>query len=368
MCADRYRERNAFAWRMDMERKKESSEEKNSGRRRIGRGLTKAGFILLLLITVYLAACVLSIKSDHGINQLAGLYWQPENAIDVVMMGTSHIHCNVNTALLWEKYGIAAYDYSGAEQPLWMTYYYLKELYKYQTPRAVVLDVYAPARFKEDYQYHWMAENIYGMRFSINKLQMLSASVEPAKLHEYFPSFAVYHSRYDDLEAEDFQNFFWDSEIKEAFKGYNPYWNRIPQQIPEITEQRADGLTPKSEKYLKKIIALTRKKDTELILIAAPYVITGEDMRTYNRIEQIAEEEGVPFVNYNEAYEELGLDFELDFNDESHLNYWGGCKFTDALGQFLSFSGNIPDRRGQEGYESWDDNVRIIYEKLEEAE
>ena len=65
------------------------------------------------------------------------MYWQPENAIDVVMMGTSHVHCGVNTAFLWEKYGIASYDYSGAEQPLWMTYFYLKELYKYQTPKVV---------------------------------------------------------------------------------------------------------------------------------------------------------------------------------------------------------------------------------------
>ena len=54
----------------------------------------------------------------------------------------------------------ASYDYSGAEQPLWMTYFYLKELYKYQTPKVVVVDMYAPARFKEDYQYDWIAENI----------------------------------------------------------------------------------------------------------------------------------------------------------------------------------------------------------------
>ena len=151
----------------------------------------RIGFFLLLFITIYLVMNILRVKSDHGINQQEGLYWQPRNSIDVVMMGTSHIHCDINTGLLWEKYGIAAYDYSGAEQPLWMTYYYLKELCRYQEPKMVVLDLYAPARFKEDYQYEWIAENIYGMRFSLNKLRMLSVSVEPSKLHEYFPSFAV---------------------------------------------------------------------------------------------------------------------------------------------------------------------------------
>ena len=58
-------------------------------------------FVLLLLVTFYLVSKVLSVKSAHGIEQKAGMYWQPRNSIDAVMMGTSHIHCNVNTGLLW---------------------------------------------------------------------------------------------------------------------------------------------------------------------------------------------------------------------------------------------------------------------------
>ncbi len=334
-------------------------------RERLKKNMTRAGFILLLALTFYLIASIFRVKSQHGINQNEGLYWQPRQSIDVVMMGSSHIHCNVNTGLLWEEYGIAAYDYSGAEQPLWMTYYYLRELYKYQTPKVIVLDMYAPARFKEDYQYGWISENIYGMRFSLNKLEMLSVSVEPQKISQYFPSFAVYHSRYDELEKEDFESFFWDGEKKEAFKGYTPYWSKKTQQRPSISENRSDGLTEKSEEYLRKIISYTREKECRLILIAAPYVITAEDQRTYNRIEKIAAEEGVPFINYNEYYDEMGLDFSSDFNDESHLNYWGSCKFSSYLGEYLKSFSMIPDRRGQKKYESWDDNVEMIRKAVE---
>lgn len=339
---------------------------KNSNTKNIfnKKNFIRAGFVLLLLVTVYLVVCILQVKSEHGINQKEGMYWQPRNSIDVVMMGTSHVHCGINTALLWEKYGIASYDYSGAEQPLWMTYFYLKELYKYQTPEMIVLDMYAPARFKEDYQYDWISENIYGMKFSLNKLQMLSVSVEPSRILSYFPSFAVYHSRYDDLEAEDFKNFFWDGEEKEEFKGYTPYWNIRPQQRPEIFEKESGGLTEKAEKYLRKIISLTKKKNTKLVLIVAPYIITNEDMRTYNEIMEIAKEEGIDFINYCEYFDEIGLEFDRDFNDESHLNYWGSCKFTEFMGSYLASFDEIPDRRGEEGYESWDENVKMIYEEL----
>ena len=155
------------------------------------KNIVRLLFVLILLASFYLISTVLSVKSSHGIDQKEGMYWQPHNSIDAVMMGTSHIHCDVNTGLLWEEYGIASYDYSGAEQPLWMTYFYLKELYKYQNPEVIILDLYAPARFKEDYQYTWISENIYGMRFSLNKLEMLSVSVEASRLFDYFHSFMV---------------------------------------------------------------------------------------------------------------------------------------------------------------------------------
>jgi hypothetical protein len=325
-------------------------------------------FILLLLITLYLLSCVLKVKSGHGIDQQEGLYWQEENSIDVMFLGTSHVHCDVNTGLLYDSYGITAYDYSGAEQPLWMTYYYLKELYRYQTPELLVLDLYGPARFKEDYQYTWISENIYGMRFSSNKLKMLLVSVEPGRIRDYFPSFAIYHNRYDSLSEDDFQSFFWNSEDKQAFKGYTPYFGTELQTEPDdfFTEEKG-GLTKKSEKYLRKIIAYAKKKQTPLLLISAPYVITKEDKMTYNQIAEIAAQEDVAFIDFNEYYVDMGLDFTTDFNDESHLNYQGSCVFTDYLGKYLKENYDLADRRGDPSCESYLDNQKLILKEAKEA-
>ena len=85
-------------------------------------------------------------------------------------MGSSHVHCGINTGELYENYGIEAYDFSAAEQTLWETYHYLIEAYKYQEPKVVVLDVFSVARFREDYHYHWMEESFFGFRPSYNKI------------------------------------------------------------------------------------------------------------------------------------------------------------------------------------------------------
>lgn len=333
--------------------------------------LTQVIAITVLGITIYFLTSILEFKSPHGIDQLEGIYWQPQDSINVVVMGTSHVHCGVNTGILWEKYSIPAYDYSGAEQPLWMTYYYLKELFKYQSPEVVVVDMYGPARYKEDYQYEWISENIHGMKFSFNKLEMLFSSVEFEKITKYFPSFMIYHNRYDDLNEEDFTSFFWNEKEKEDFKGYTPYWNKRAQICPEdstFETVEPGGLTLKSEKYLRKIIRLAKEKECKLIFTVIPYIETPQDRETYLEIEEIAEEEGIQFINYNEYYDEIGLDFNNDFNDESHLNYWGSCKFTDHFGSFLATLEGTVERNPSQEYESWDDNVTLILDELESYE
>ena len=145
--------------------------------------------LVVFIFTLIIINNILEYKSPHGINQARAFYAQPKNSIDVLALGTSHVHCGINTGVLWEDYGIAAYDFSAAEQPVWVTYYYLKEAYKYQSPKVVVLDLFGLARFNEDYHYSWIEESIYGLRYSQNKMEMLKVAAGPENVYDYFPAF-----------------------------------------------------------------------------------------------------------------------------------------------------------------------------------
>ena len=46
-------------------------------------------------------------------------------------------------AILWEEYGISSYVRGGAQQLVWHSYYMLEDALRYETPRAVVFNVYA---------------------------------------------------------------------------------------------------------------------------------------------------------------------------------------------------------------------------------
>lgn len=324
--------------------------------------IAAAVFVLAVLISLYVANGLLKIKSIDGVKQAEYMYYQPKNTVDVAFLGSSHVHCDVNTVELWDKYGIAAYDYSAAEQPLWVTYYYFKELMKYQKPKLVVIDLFTPARIRENYRYRWIRDNLYGVRLSPNKIRMLLTAVEHDKLSIYFPSFGGYHSRWKELGRADLKYLIESPQKRAAFKGFTPYMGTEPQKRPTITEKHLGGLSAKSEEYLRKIIKYAADNDVELMFVVAPYTITDSDQLTYNQIEKILSEEGKELINTNFMYDEMGLDFETDFNDFSHLNLQGTVKYTDFLAKYIKSEFDIPDRRQDERYSSWDKQKDYLFE------
>ena len=97
-------------------------------------------FLLILFTSLYFTDSALRLKSSDGIYSLKKFYEQDENSIDVLILGSSHAFENFNTGVLWEEQGIASYVLGGSWQPVWNTYYYLKEALKTQKPKLIILE------------------------------------------------------------------------------------------------------------------------------------------------------------------------------------------------------------------------------------
>ena len=325
------------------------------------KGIRFLCFGCIAAFLLYMANCILCVKSPHGVDQARNLYRQPRNKIDVLFLGSSHVHCNVDPQILWDEHGMASYLLTSAEQPLWNSYHYLVEALKTQKPQLVVLDMYCPARFMEDYQENWWDENLDGMRFSLNKMRAVDASVDVGKW-EYLIGYPKYHDRYDTLSGADFENFFWNRSEAARWKGYTPLITHAQLTEPDhshVTQEQE--MTEKSQLYFQKILELTREEGISLALVSAPYLPEESDTQVYNYIERIVKEEGLLFLNYNttEMYREAGIDFAADFADHTHLNEQGSQKYTAHLGKWLAQNYEVSDRRGRKGYESWADEIFI---------
>ena len=97
--------------------------------------------------------------------------------------------------------------------------------------------------------------------------------------------------------------------------------------------------------------------------------MTEERQAQYNYIADLIEPYGYTFLNLNDYYEEIGIDFETDFYDYGgHANAFGAEKCTAFLGKYLDEHYSLPDKRGQKGYEDWDKAWERWSEQTEEAQ
>ena len=298
---------------------------------------------------------ILLLKSEDGIVQMQAYYKQPAGSVDALFVGSSHIFCHINTGVLWDEYGISGFDLAGAEQPFWNSYYYIREAMKSQAPKVIILDITTPGIRPIDYQpENWFITNTYGIKRNYNRYGAIKASSLPQSFGRLLIPLNSTHGRYVELTEEDFINY----DDSADYKGFDPRETTVAFERPDISGVTERGeLSEKEEKYLRMIIEYVKHEGVPLLLFSSPYIVTAEEQAKYNTIFDIADEYGIPYLDGNKLYDEMGFDFENDFAEVLHLNRSGNEKLSRYIGRFLKDNYGLPDHRGDPRYISWNNDA-----------
>lgn len=255
---------------------------------------------------------------------------EPENSIDVLCLGSSLAYCDVLPAAIYAETGITTYVMAGPLQTMSISYYYLKECLKTQSPQVVLLE--ATSLLYGKYESYTQV-NIAHMPYGANRFSaMLHAAPYSSWPGLLFPLYS-YHSRWEDVTAAEF---FASDSGTDPFAGYIFLSETEPQEKRTerdfVFDQEAFDF---NLKYLQKIAALCREEGIALELFISPTCnyISPELMETITQVV-----EGMTLIDYNADFEDLGLDLQTDFYDHRHLNVTGAQKFSTHLAQHLQES------------------------------
>ncbi|MBO4815546.1 MAG: hypothetical protein J5507_01045 [Clostridia bacterium] len=285
---------------------------------------------VLLFILIFDKITLLMVRKGNGYGtDVLNFYKQEKNSINVLVLGSSHAYSSFNPYLIEEQTGLITYDFCTQQQPIWITYYYLKEALKYQTPKYLILEVHMAVANNEDYSEEQVNRDaIDKMKFSLNKINAIRTSVQNINDQiSYYFSIIKYHSRYKEINEND---------KKTAFSGYtinNKGYIGLPKtdykcDYKNYENEEIEKIHDKSEDYLKRIIKLSKENNIKLILVKTPAVYSENEYKKLNYINKIAVENDIMFLNYIKNIEALYLDFNNDFYDKGHLNKLGSEKFT----------------------------------------
>ena len=290
-------------------------------------------FLTVFVMLFSLCDRILSRKETEGwwnvTAKIDGFYSSPKNEYDVIFFGSSNTYCSFNPLVIWEKTGVKSYVFATQQQPVWATYYYMKDAFKRQSPDIAVMDVLMLSKNDEYYDDGVNYTFCDNMPFSIDKVRLARVSAPKGERLGLVIRLLKYHTRWNELTKEDFE--YRKKNMSDYSKGFYMLTSKtdkaVHYDLEGVTE--TESLSEKNREYLDKIISLCKEKNVRLMLVKAPSNSTGEEKRYYNEVEKIAVEQGVEFIDYNMCYDEIGLDMAKDFFDERHLNIYGAEKFTD---------------------------------------
>lgn len=288
-------------------------------------------------------------------------YYKEENHgnNDVMFIGDCEVYENFSPAVLWEEYGIPSYIRGSAQQLIWQTYYLMKETYRYDTPKVMVFNVlemiYNTPESTGDQEsreaYNRM--NFDGMRWSADKwnsirLSMTKEEREKDGIWSYVFPLLRYHSRITELSADDWNYLFRKDAVTD--NGYlmqvkvNPVLGEFNKR-PLVDYSFGDTCWD----YLERIRKLCEEHGTQLILIKAPSLSPVWYDEWETQIEEYAAEHSLPYINFLEKQEEIGIDWNTDTYDRGlHLNVYGAEKLTSYFGAYLRDEAGLADRRSDE--------------------
>lgn len=315
--------------------------------------------IIVFAIALIIANRILVLKSEDGYDQIQSYYKQKNNTVDLLFLGSSKVYCQIDTGILWDEFGISSFDLGGAEAPTWNSYYFMKEALKTQTPKVIMYDA-TIIGYRQDVLYQpevWSMTNNYGMHWNENRIMQLYVNTESRKMFKklLFPLDSM-HSRYKELTKNDFV----DENNSINYKGFD-YRNTIVEfETPDMTHVTEKMCCDeKHEYYLRKMIELAKENNIPFVVMITPYVVTPEQQVYFNYVEEICQDEGVTYIDFNKKYDELKLDFTRDMAEDIHLNLSGSKKLTEYLGSYVVNNYEVTDHRGDINYSSWDVDADI---------
>ena len=318
------------------------------------------GILKLIIFLAILIICLIiidDILKRKDTEQTMADFFSQENDFDVLFFGSSHVRDGIYPMKLWNDYGIVSYNLSKSAERIATTYYSILLTLEATNPQLIVVDTYCIFDNQKFDNHEKTHGSLDAYKISLKKYMAIKDLFDEENLleteMEYLFSFSLYHSRWNELTEEDFEN------ISKYEKGAE---SKINIAIPSETSNFDDveiysGEENINMEYLRKIIEYCKENNIEILLTYLPYIADDDQISQSKYVQQIADEYDVNYINF------LSMDL-VNYNTDlfniydsnklnGHLNVSGARKVTDYIGQYIMANYDIEDQRENEEYSFW---------------
>ena len=303
-------------------------------------------FMFILALVVFPIQSVLSYdwNRQENLKTRYDFYSNEADDIDILFMGASGTYAGISPPEIWHETGMTSFNMGTSHNVLFMMYYQLEYLLKKGTPQLVVIDFTGvsveknPDERMDIYEaiYRKMVDTMPDLAIKREMINEITKRYKSQKRMSYWLPLLRYHDRWDELDRIDWDKGYSDSLYKPFTKGSHLSSARMILDWPENIVQDQD--TVPIELYLEsgeKIVELCKSKGIDVLIIISPkHIIKLAD---YEAAKTFAADNNLNFFPgiQEDELKSIGLDFETDYYNRTHLNIFGQRKYSDALGKYI---------------------------------
>ena len=309
----------------------------------------------------------------HVVNIIQGFYKEEKNSIDVVFVGASEVSAGYSAPYAFSLYGYTSYPYSIDGTEIKDVKHMLAEIYSYQTPKLVIIDISCATSYSQkksgNEPSRVLVDNIPMSKHKLELLGMYNDMDE--RMNSVFP-FITHHGFIPDFEYMKFC--FRDENI---LKGTYARSSKIESAgtILELTEKRRP-LPDNLQNELSDLLEYCKKNNYSVAFTRFPNRVNNEAfLKRYeecNYILDFISSQGFPVIDCMTKDFIDGLDYQKDFYTNDHLSINGQKKLTKYLGAILTEKFNIETSQlSSENIKKWNESaeyVGLFYEYVENVE
>ncbi len=321
----------------------------NSIRRILPAVVFTAIFIVLLMPLSYILR-----RGGDTKSRFMGFYAEPKDSLDIVMIGSSPTYSCCVMPELYGEYGIKAYPLASNVQRPIAGQFLVKEAEKTQAPALYMFEMrmYVGLEVGLGGNMAYTREVTDNMKYSANRIDAINAMVtqhittEDTDKYTYYLDIFKYHSNWGNL-IDPVQLRSWRFSSPDPLKGYKITDKVGPAEAAPVPDDPVPmDLDPYEEQALQDLLATLKETGAQALFYVSPYVLKEEDAEKYAHIRDVVEAAGYDWLDMNQYYDEIGLDFSRDFSDYGvHTNAVGAQKCTVFLGEYLRDRYDLPDHR-----------------------
>lgn len=281
---------------------------------------------------------------------------EEKNTIDVMFFGSSIAYCDVAPAVYYENCGLTAYVNGGPEQTLAITFDYIRQSLRTQSPKVIFVEC-SGVCFKE-YQDHTKS-NIAQMPWGLPRLDATLHAAEPELREGLLFPLSLYHDRWDSLSEEDYA-----APEPDPLAGYTwlgEYGSEDPADAQKVVPRSWE--LGNNLWSLDRICDLCRGEGIMLVLYRAESSqLRDEDWAQVEA--RYADQANVQTLDCGAYSAEIGACAPEDYYDSFHYNAAGAEKFSRFLADWTQENLSIsPDPEANS--DVWRERVEYFYDRLQ---